>query len=135
MKYVAAVVLALLIPVAALGADLNTQKATDSAKTWLALVDVGDYAQSWKTSSTLFQSHVTEAQWETAVRAARAPFGPVVARNVAGVDFATTLPGAPDGQYAVLTFDTKFANKAAAIETIAMAMDGSSWKTAGYHVR
>ena len=135
MKYVAAVVLALLIPVATLGADLGTQKAADSAKSWLALVDAGDYAQSWKTSSTLFQGQVTEAQWETAVRAARAPLGPVVARNVAGVDFATTLPGAPDGQYAVLTFDTKFANKAAAIETIAMAMNGSSWKTAGYHVR
>lgn len=135
MKYVAAVLLALLIPVAALAADAGTQKATDAAKSWLALIDENDYAQSWNTASALFQSHVTEAQWEAAAKAARGPMGSVVARNVASVDFATTLPGAPDGQYAVVTFDTKFANKAAAVERMVMAMDGGSWRAAGYHVR
>lgn len=135
MKFVAVIVLALLIPVAALAADADTQKATDAAKSWLALVDANDYAQSWKTASALLQSHVTEAQWETAGKAARDRMGPVVARKVAGVDLTATLPGAPDGQYAVVMFDTKFANKAAAVETMAMVMDGGSWKAAGYHVR
>jgi hypothetical protein len=61
--------------------------------------------------------------------------GRVTARYIASVNFASTLPGAPDGHYAVITFDTKFANKAAAVETMAMVMDGGSWKAAGYHVR
>jgi hypothetical protein len=135
MRYIAAIVLALLIPVAAWAVEADTQKATEAARSWLALVDANDYAQSWKSASTLLQSHVTEAQWESAGKAARDPLGPVVARNVASVDFTATLPGAPDGQYVVVQFDTKFANKAAATETIAMAMDGGSWKTAGYHVR
>jgi hypothetical protein len=35
----------------------------------------------------------------------------------------------------VVTFDTKFANKAAAVETVALARDRGSWKAAGYYVR
>jgi hypothetical protein len=135
MKYVAAIVLAYFIPVAALAADVDAQKATGAAKSWLELVDVNDYAQSWKTASALLQSHVTEPRWESAGKAARDSMGPVVSRNVASVDFTTTLPGAPDGRYVVFKFDTRFANKAAAIETLVMVMDGGSWKTAGYHVR
>lgn len=135
MKYVAAFMLALFIPVAGLAANTDTQKATEAAKSWLALIDQNNYAQSWKEAGALFQSHVTEAQWESAARAARSPMGALVARNVAGVNLATTLPGAPDGQYAVVTFDTKFANKAAAVETMAMAMDGGIWRAVGYHVR
>lgn len=135
MKYLAAVVLALLIPGAAMSAEMDGQKATESAKSWLALVDAGNYAQSWNAASTLFKSHVAAAQWESAVMAARGPLGPVVARNPAGIDFETTLPGAPDGQYAVMKFDTKFRKKAAASETVTMAMDGGMWKAAGYYVR
>ena len=135
MRYPVAIVLALVIPVAAAAADAGRDKAVEAAKAWLALVDAGDYAQSWKAASTLFQSHVTEAQWEANAKAARDPFGAVVARKVAGTSFSTTLPGAPDGQYAVVTFDTKFVNKAAGTETIALAMDAGSWKAAGYHVR
>jgi hypothetical protein len=135
MQFLSALLLALLIPVAAWAGDADRQKATDAATSWLALVDTGNYAQSWKTAGTFFRSRVTEAQWEAAAEAARGALGAVKARDVSGIDFSTTLPGAPDGRYAVITFDTKFANKAAAIETIAMAMDGGSWKAIGYHVR
>jgi hypothetical protein len=135
MKYVATFVLAFLFPVVAWAANVDTQKATDAAKSWLALVDANDYAQSWNTASTFLQSHVTEAQWETAGKAARDPMGAVVARNLARADFTTTLPGAPDGQYVVVSFNTKFANKAAATETITMVKGGDSWKAAGYYVK
>jgi hypothetical protein len=124
-----------LIPVVALAADADKGQAIEAAKSWVGLVDAGGYAQSWKSASPLFQSHVTEAQWAAAAKATRDPLGPVVTRNVAGADFAATLPGAPDGQYAVVTFDTKFANKAAAVETVALARDRGSWKAAGYYVR
>jgi hypothetical protein len=135
MKRIAALVLALFIPVAALAANADMDEAAKAAGSWLLLVDAGDYAQSWKIAGTFFQRHVTEVQWQADAKAARDPMGAVVARKVAGVSFATTLPGAPDGRYAVVTFDSKFANKAAATETVAMAMEGGSWKIIGYHVR
>jgi uncharacterized protein DUF4019 len=135
VRCLAAIVLALSIPAAASAADMDTQNATDAAKSWLALVDADNYVQSWNLASAFFRTHVTEAQWQSAAKAARDPMGPVLARNIASVDFTSTLPGAPDGRYVVVKFDTKFANKAAAIETTAMAMDGGSWKAAGYYVR
>lgn len=135
MRFVAALVLALLIPVVALAADADRQKATDAATSWLALVDSGNYAQSWKSAGALFQSHITEALWAGAAGATRRPLGAVMSRDVSGIDFHNTLPGAPDGRYAVIMFDTKFANKASGIETVTLAMDGGSWKAVGYHVR
>lgn len=107
MKFVAAVVLVFLIPVVALAADADSQKATDAAKSWLALVDADDCAQSWNTASPFFQSRISQAQWEKAAQAARGPMGPVVVRDVTSVDFAAALPGAPDGQYAVVKIQHK----------------------------
>lgn len=133
MKILAAIVLATLIPAMTL-ADTNPA-TVDSAKSWLAVLDAGNYGQSWNAASSLFRGRISQAQWETAVRSARTPLGAVVKRAVASVDLATTLPGAPDGHYAVIKFDTTFANKAAAIETVIMMMDGGTWKTAGYFVR
>ena len=130
--FVTAIVVMLLLPVAALGAD--TQKATDAAKSWVELCDANDYAQSWNTASIFFQSHILQVQWEWEVQLARGPLGMLVSRSVASADFATTLPGAPDGQYVVVKFNTKFTNKAAATETVTMMLDNGSWKSAGYYV-
>lgn len=135
MKFVATLVLALLIPAVTFAADADRQKAIDAATSWLALVDSGNYAQSWKTAGALFQTHVTETQWTAGAEATRGPLGAVMARDVSSIDFSTTLPGAPDGRYAVILFDTTFAKKASAIEAIVMAMEGGSWRAIGYHVR
>jgi hypothetical protein len=131
MKLLLAVFFALLMPAAALAATAD-QPAIDAAKAWLVLVDAGDYAQSWNAASQFLQSRVTEAQWETVGKAARDPLGAVVGRNAASVKFSATLPGAPDGRYALVEFDTRFAHKAAATESVVMTMEGGIWKTAGY---
>jgi hypothetical protein len=60
VKHLAAVVLALLIPVAALAADVDKQKATNAAKFWLSAVDANEYARSWKAASAFLESHVTD---------------------------------------------------------------------------
>jgi hypothetical protein len=133
VKLFAAIVLMFLLPAAASAAD--ARKATDAAKSWVVLLDAKAYARSWNAASGLFQSHVPQEQWERAVQAARGPMGALVSRHVAGAEFAGTLPGAPDGQYVVVRFDTKFAHKAAAIETVTMVLDNGSWKSAGYYVR
>lgn len=134
MKLIAAFVCALMIPASAMAAAGDPQ-ATAAAQSWLALVDANDYAQSWNTSSKLMQSHVTEAQWETAGKAARDPLGPMVARSVTRVEFASTLAGLPDGQYAIVHFSTQFAHKASAVENVTVMMDGGTWKAAGYYIK
>ena len=57
-------------------------------------------------------------------------------RKLKTAKYQTTLPGAPDGQYVVLVFDTSFQNKKEAVETVTMQleMDGA-WKPSGYFIR
>ena len=132
MKLLMALILAIVATAPARAAD--TQPA-DSATAWLMLIDAGSYAQSWNEGSQLFQTRVTEAQWEADAKGARLPFGAVISRSTPGVTFASSLPGAPDGQYAVLKFPTQFAAKTSAVETVTMVMEGGAWKAAGYFIK
>jgi hypothetical protein len=133
MKLLAALVFAFFIPLAAQAADAGKPDAAAAA--WLALVDAGNYGASWSQSSALMQGHVTQAQWQAAAGSARGPLGSVVTRNVTSVKTTDTLPGVPDGHYAVITYATTFAHKASATETVTMVDDGDAWKTAGYFIR
>jgi len=47
---------------------------------------------------------------------------------------AKTLFCAPDGEYAVIQFDTALTSKAKAMETVTMMIDGGKWKSAGYFI-
>jgi len=133
MKSILLLAFALLLPVAAL-ADAPAD-ATAAAKVWLALVDKGDFAQSWKDASGLMQARVSAADWAKAVAAIHEQLGPVVSREPAGADMMKSLPGAPDGDYAIVHFKTKFQKKADAKETVTMMLDGGKWKCAGYFIQ
>jgi hypothetical protein len=41
----------------------------------------------------------------------------------------------PDGEYEVVQFETSFANKAAAVETVVLSREKSGWKVDGYFIR
>jgi hypothetical protein len=135
MKFLAALILALLLPVAASAATAETDRATDAAKAWLALIDAGNYQQSWKTAAPYFQAGVTAEKWAASARKARDPMGAAISRAVAKVTLTKVLMGVPDGNYALILFKTKFAHKEEASETMAMTMDKGAWKPIGYHLR
>ena len=128
--------LALLVMLwAVAGAALSKEDAVSSAQSWVALVDAGKYADSWTQASAFFQSHVPQQSWEQQVKVAREPFGEMVSRKVAQVTLKRTLPGAPDGEYAVMVFNSSFRHKAAAAETITVMAENGKWKVAGYFIR
>jgi hypothetical protein len=135
MKRLITFVFALMLPIAAIAAAGTSKEATDAARSWLALIDAGQYDQSWKDASNLFREHVTQAQWAAAAKTTRQPLGAIESRGAPTVRFATSLPGAPDGRYAVIQFHSKFAHKADAVETVTMMMDNGTWKAAGYFIR
>lgn len=136
MKLVLAIAFALLMPVAALaaGAPADGQKATDAARSWLVLIDNGRYADSWTGASALFKQRVSQEQWVGMVKPIRESFGATVSRTPEGAEMKTSLPGAPDGRYAIVRFKAKFAKKAEATETVTMMLDGNAWKAAGYFI-
>ncbi|MGO9263673.1 MAG: DUF4019 domain-containing protein [Candidatus Binataceae bacterium] len=115
--------------------DAAAAKATSTAESWLKLVDSGDYAGSWQTASTLFQQNVSADAWTQKVAAVREPLGPVLSRKLVGTHIATSLPGAPDGQYVVTRYDSSFKNKESAQEVVTSMLDSSGeWRVAGYFI-
>ena len=112
------------------------QVAQQSAETWLALIDSGKYAESWQDAAQLFKSHVTKDQWQSALKATRLPLGKLQSRKVKSTTLAKTLPGAPDGQYVVIQYDSSFEHKQSAVETVTPMLDkNGQWKVAGYYIK
>jgi hypothetical protein len=52
-----------------------------------------------------------------------------------GITRSKSLPGAPDGDYEVVQFQTSFANKAIATETVVLSHEASGWKVDGYFIK
>ena len=103
---------------------------------WLALVDAGEYGQSWDASAAIFQGAVTKQQWEDMLEGVRKPLGALESRKLKSATHMTQMPGAPDGEYVVLQFESSFANKKKAIETVTpMREQDGSWKVSGYWIK
>ncbi len=111
-------------------------KATEVAQIWLSLVDNGQYSQSWDLAATPFQAGVSSSAWDSVIQKTRALFGPMKKRTLAASKYMTTLPGAPDGEYVVLQYQSQFEHKANAVETITPMKDrDGTWKVAGYFIK
>ena len=114
----------------------RTKAAQEAAEAWLKFVDSGDYSQSWIEASSSFKSHVTEKEWEQQIQAVRGPLGALISRKLKSAQYKTELPGAPDGEYVVIRYDSNFANKKDAIETVTPMLDkDGKWRVSGYYIR
>ena len=134
-----AFLLALLVSSFCVAQDSNLKAATEAAEQWLAIMDAGHYGPSWDQASSFFQSKISrcvergagsesgcELLWKSGVAAVQW----VIA------DFRTKLPGAPDGQYCVMQFRTKFAAGGDMIETITPMLDkNGEWRVSGYYIK
>ena len=137
---VAMVLTMLFLPPArrpSLAADQAAEKAArKSAEAWLALIDSAHYAESWDEASPFFKEKVARDQWVGMVESTLAPFGKLKQRTFIAAKYMTELPGAPDGEYVVIQFQSSFEKKEKAVETITpkLAPDGK-WRVSGYFVR
>ncbi|MBO9559664.1 MAG: DUF4019 domain-containing protein [Caulobacter sp.] len=113
----------------------SDQAGAASAEAWAKLLDGQHWADSWKTSGTIFRSKLTEADWTATIQPLRKQLGAVSSRTLKSVSSATSLPGVPDGEYKIIQFATVFANKPDAVETIVLTHEGTAWKVDGYFIR
>ena len=110
--------------------------AQAAARTWLALVDRGQYPASWDSAAVAFKHGVTKSAWGDAVRQARGALEPFGERNLTSAGYTTTLPNAPKGQYVVLQYETKVRGGKTVVETVTPAKDPDGvWRVSGYYVR
>jgi hypothetical protein len=118
-------------------ADSGKEKAAESsARSWLSLVDRGMYAESWTEAATYFRRAVTQENWMQSLKSHRQPLGKNKSRKLISAKYTRTLPGAPDGEYVVIQYQSSFENKQSAVETITPMLDGDGkWRVSGYYIR
>jgi hypothetical protein len=111
-------------------------RAEASAEAWLELVDAERYGDSWDEAAAFVRGAVSKEDWGRSIGGARRPLGDVVSRTVKSRTYTETLPGAPDGRYVVIQYDTVFENKRRAVETITPMMDpDGEWRVSGYYIK
>jgi hypothetical protein len=105
----------------------STPTPDDRARQWLVLVDDKNYAQSWSESGNAFQNRQKADAWAKDAGATRAPLGAVAIRSLKSIDLSRN-------NIAVIHYDTVFAHKAAAAETVTLAFENGSWSVTDYSV-
>ena len=110
--------------------------ALKSAKAWLALVDSEKYEESWEEAAEYFKGAVPKEQWQQSMQSVRKPIGKNISRKLQSKLYLTSLPGAPDGEYVVIKFDSSFENKRNALETVTPLLDkDGQWRISGYFMK
>jgi hypothetical protein len=118
------------------GGSGKKEAALSAAEKWLAVVDKGNYSESWREAASYFRNAVTQEKWDQSLQAYRKPLGRLVSRKVASEAYETSLPGAPDGEYVVIRFETSFENKNQAVETVTPMLDkDGKWRVSGYFIK
>lgn len=104
--------------------------ASQSARTWLALVDAGDWPESWAATAQSFRSLNSVEAWQSVSQNVRVPLGRMLSRSLVGEEFVP----APPGGYRVVRFRTRFTNAAEATETLSLVREGEGWRVSGYRI-
>jgi hypothetical protein len=122
------------LPAAAQSAPGRRAQATsvtpapdDRARQWLVLVDDKNFAQSWKDAGKTFQSHQSVDAWTSDAGIKRVPLGAVASRDLKSIDLSRN-------NVAVIRYDTSFAHKTAAVETVTLAFENDGWVVSDYSI-
>lgn len=120
----------------ALADDAKVRVAQQAAESWVRLVDEGNYGGSWDEASSLFKKSVTREKWVEMAKPVREPLGKMLSRKLADGKYTTEAPGAPDGEYVILQYQTSFENKKSATETLSFMLDqDGKWRAAGFFIK
>jgi len=107
-----------------------------AADAWLKLLDGGKYDDCWAQMAGFAKNAAPQATFVSSMKAFRDPLGALDSRKVQSKQYATSLPGAPDGEYVVIQYETSFAKKKSAIETVTPMKDADgTWRVSGYYIK
>jgi len=122
-------------------ADEKEKAATDAAAQWLALVDSGQYGESWFQAATTFRNAVSrnavsKEQWKNAIDSTRAPMGKVVSGQFKSATYTTKVPNASAGEDVIIQYATSYERVPHIVETVTPMLEkDGKWKVSGYYVK
>lgn len=99
----------------------------DRARQWLVLVDDKNYAQSWSEAGAAFKAKQNADAWGVDAGNRRGSLGAVANRGLKSIDLSRN-------NTAIIRYDTTFARKAAAVETVTLNFENGGWAVVDYSV-
>lgn len=108
--------------------------AREAVDEWLSLIDAGSYAEAYDAASGILRQNVTRDEFVGTYEEGRSLLGTLRSRVFRSATPATTLPGAPDGDYVVFEFDADYEQKEHAVERVTTALEAGTWRVAGHWV-
>jgi uncharacterized protein DUF4019 len=128
--------IAAVAAVSAWATDRPEDAARPAVESWLELVDAGKYGAAWDQAAKLFKRSITKEQWKQTTSRARSPLGKLISRKLKYSEYTKHLPGAPDGNYVIIQFESVFEQKTSAVETVTSMLDADGvWRVSGYFIR
>ena len=114
----------------------DDKEAIEASRDWLALLDAGKFGVAWDGAAPYLKSVVTRQKWIAGLTDARKPFGKLKQRKPVRFARSHSMPGAPDGDYSIIEFESEFASgKVASEHIIWMLGDKQDWHVSGYYIR
>ena len=101
----------------------------------MRLIDAGEYTESWSEAGSMFKQAVTADSWAAQVAPIREPLGSLVSRTEKSIEARSDLPGAPAGDYRMISFDTAYSASPERVETVVMHKENGRWSVVGYFIR
>jgi hypothetical protein len=135
MRRLIAILALVLTTATSVQAAPTVEDAAAAGLDWLVLIDGRDYDGSWATASDLFKGGVSQAKWSEMVAGVRDRLGQLSSRKFDAGTLTRSLPGVPDGDYAIIRYQSVFEKKAVAGETVTLILENGSWKAAGYFIK
>jgi uncharacterized protein (TIGR03067 family) len=106
--------------------------ALTAAQNWFKLVDGDKYGEAWETSAKINRDGIGKQQMVEAYNELFKPLGKLNSRELKSNEYATQMPRAPVGEYAVIQFRSQFTNERIIETVILMRESDGHWRTAGY---
>ena len=104
-------------------------RVENAARTWLELVDEGEWEASYEATASSFRQANTLKLWTDTAQEVQTGLGATLSREYIGQDDVPSPQG-----IIIVKFRTDFANRAGALETISLVREGGTWKVAGLYV-
>jgi DNA-binding CsgD family transcriptional regulator len=111
-------------------ATATANQATGAARAFLSLVDARDWSSSYAATAQTFRQVNTESLWAEVSQKVYQPLGALRSRTLAEAEF---VPAPPNGVW-IIKFRASFANRASAVETLALAHEDGNYKVTGIFV-
>ena len=131
-------VLGLALTLAACGQKNKeaVERVKAMAGQWLTLIDEGLYNEAWDAGGQYFKQHVDKKDWYDILTKDRKPLGAVISREIDETKYKSNMYGAPDGEYILIIFETKYEKSKPVKEevTYVQEQDGQ-WRLVGYRTK